>query len=112
MMERARKASGTSLGLVPELGEKPDAFVNRGRFAKALCDTFGFFDPEAFPEVKEKGSFFASSQHPNAPAVDTLSPLGILDLYKSEREFHFGRPVTRGEAVEMIMKAMTVAKLP
>lgn len=112
MMEKARKASGTSLGLLPELGDKTDAFVNRGRFVKALCDTFGFSDPEAFPRAKGKGSFFASSKHPNAPAVEALSPLGILDLYKSEREFHFGRPVTRGEAAEMIMKAMTSAKLP
>ena len=60
MMEKARKASGTSLGLLPELGDKTDAFVNRGRFVKALCDTFGFSDPEAFPRAKGKGSFFAS----------------------------------------------------
>lgn len=112
MMERARKASGTSLGGAPALGEKPDVFVNRGQFAKALCDTFGFLQAEFFPRDGKKGLFFSLPEHPQASAVAALSPLGILDIYKSEREFRFGRPVTRGEAAEMVMRAMTAAKLP
>lgn len=112
MMEKARSASGTALGNIPPLGDKPDAFVNRGQFAKALCDAFGFLQPGVFANGGEKGQFFSLPEHPNTPAVAALAPLGILDLYKSEREFRFGRPVTRGEAAEMVMRAMTIAKLP
>ena len=64
------------------------------------------------PQKGGKGLFFSPSDHPNAPAVAALSPFGILDLYKSEREFRFGRPVTRGEAAEMTLRAMKAAKLP
>ena len=112
MMEKARKASGSTLGSVPPLGDKSEAFVNRGQFARVLCDTFGFLPPEAPSKSGGKGLFFSPSKHHNAPAVAALAPLGILDLYKTEREFRFGRPVTRGEAAEMIMRAMTAAKLP
>lgn len=112
MMDKARKASGTPSGTVPSLGGTPNAFVNRGQFAKALCDTFGLTPPVPPPMNREQGTSFTPTQHPNAAAVAVLAPLGILDLYKSEREFRFGRPVTRGEAAEMVMKAMTIAPLP
>ncbi|NLL36013.1 MAG: FAD-dependent oxidoreductase [Fretibacterium sp.] len=128
MMERAREASRTTLGQVPPIGSKPDRFISRGVFAKALCQTFDFDAPEeAAPSKAKKGrgkrekapqprprksSFFTPSEHPSAPAVELLSAKGILDLYKTERAFRYGHPVTRGEAAEMLMKAMAAAQLP
>ncbi len=121
MMERARISSGTTAGEVYESAIDPERFVNRGIFADAICKTFGFYDElnEAKNgnggeknEVPQRGVFFTLPEHPNAQAVRTLSPKGVLDIYKTEKDFHFGRPITRGEAVEMMMRAMTVAKLP
>lgn len=104
MLTKARAASATKQGIDPVAGPKPDQFVSRGMFAEALCSTFGFSG-----EGKAKASeyFTISSDHRSAEAVNTLAPLGILDLYRSERDFRPARPVTRGEAAEMMMKAMT-----
>ena len=89
------------------LGDKPETFVSRGIFAETLYTTFGF---------EENGGsrhyFNIATEHPNANAVNALAPLGILDIYKSELDFHPARPVTRGEAAEMMMMAMTVVELP
>jgi hypothetical protein len=106
MLTRARLASGTSKGEPPVAGEKPDQFVSRGAFAEALCSTFGF--------EKENASsswFRLSESHHSFDAIKTLASLGILDLYRSERDFRPARPVTRGEAAEMMMRAMTAGEL-
>lgn len=107
MLARARTASGTMKGSPPVVGDKPEIFVSRGIFAEALYATFGFEESEG-----ARHYFNIDVEHPQANAVNALAPLGILDIYKSELDFHPARPVTRGEAAEMMMKAMTVAELP
>ncbi|MDR3264671.1 MAG: FAD-dependent oxidoreductase [Synergistaceae bacterium] len=103
MLTLARLASGTSKGEAPVAGEKPERFVSRGTFAETLCATFGF-------EKRNSSSigFTLPENHRSFDAIETLSSLGILNLYRSERDFRPARPVTRGEAAEMMMRAMTV----
>jgi hypothetical protein len=102
MLSKARLASRTSKGVEPAEKENPERFVSRGEFVESLRETFGL----------EKGSRPSSSlvkipkEHRFFDAIDTLAALGILDLYRPE--FYPARPITRGEAVEMLMKAMTV----
>jgi hypothetical protein len=107
MLTLARSASRTSKGIVPDVGEKPEQFVSRGVFAEALCSTFGF---EKGNTPASSSSFFARPEgHRVTDAVNALTSLGVLELYRPEREFRPARPVTRGEAVEMLMRSMTLA---
>lgn len=90
-----------------ELRERPDTFITRGDFAKALCNAFNFDDVKAKAKSKVK---FDTLKHRHAEYVEKLAPLGVLDVYRGEREFKFGRPVTRGEAADMLARAMAQAK--
>ena len=92
-----------------ELRERPEAFITRGDFAKALCSAFKFDDVKTKNKSKVKVRF-DTLNHRNAEYVEKLAPLGILDVYRAEREFKFGRPVTRGEAADMLARAMAQAK--
>ena len=103
MLTQGLAAAGLS-GSVPP-GDKPEAFVTRGVFAKELWSAFGF--PGEVSLKRGQKPLFRASGHPNATAVNALAALGILDLYKSDPEFRFGRPVTRGEAIRMLVAAMT-----
>ena len=83
--------------------EKPGNFVSRGDFVKVLY--------EAFPKLKhiERSKNaklpFKIEKNRNAEYVEKLAYLGILDVYKIESEFHYGRPVTKGEATDIIVRA-------
>lgn len=103
MLTRARHAAGAATGTDLASSEKPEQFAGRGMFAEALCSAFGFEKTDA-----SRSYFTISEDHRFADAVNTLASLGVLDIYKGERDFHPARPVTRGEAAEMMMKAMTV----
>ncbi|MBR0095760.1 MAG: FAD-dependent oxidoreductase [Synergistaceae bacterium] len=84
--------------------DKPEAFITRGDFAKALCEAFNFENIKALSKFK-----FDKSQHRHAEYVEKLAGLGVLDVYRADRDFKFGRPVTRGEAADMLARAMAIA---
>ena len=88
-----------------ELSNRPETSITRGDFAKALCIAFKFDDVKAKAKSKVK---FDTLKHRHAEYVEKLAPLGVLDVYKGEREFKFGRPVTRGEAADMLARAMAL----
>ena len=89
--------------------EKVDAFVSRGDFALKLNEAFNLSNAR---RPKGARSPFQSSRHRHAHILDVLGPLGVLDVYKKDPEFRFGRPVTRGEAADMLVRAMVAAKIP
>ena len=86
--------------------DKPDNFVSRGDFIKAII--------EAFPVLRDvkpqKNSRipFKIPKHRNSEYAEILGRLGVLDTYIIDDEFHFGRPVTKGEACDMIVRACVV----
>ncbi|MBQ9564069.1 MAG: FAD-dependent oxidoreductase [Synergistaceae bacterium] len=107
MIERTLKALGLP-GPVPELGDKPENFISRGDFAKELCDAFTL--AEVTP-ARGARSPFRASKNRNAEVIEVLGPLGVLDIYKRDPDFKFGRPVTRGEAADMLARAMVAVDI-
>jgi hypothetical protein len=109
MLNKARAASKTSAGRDVAEDEWSDKthFVTRGLFADAVASAFGLHDAKPRGSASNRNAVKIAPAHRFAKAVTALSALGILDLYQSESEFHPARPVTRGEAVEVLMKAMT-----
>jgi len=104
MLNKARIAARVSEGRPQKEKDLQDRFVTRGIFADAVSLAFGFGD-----EIKNNAKKLRiEPTHRFAKAVGALDSRGILDLYKSEKEFFPARPITRGEAVEILMRAMTV----
>ena len=85
---------------------KLDNYISRGDFIKAIC--------EAFPKISEAPKLaryrvpFKAGNHRNSGYVNMLAKLGILDVYKNEREFRYGRPVTKSEAADIIVKTCII----
>ena len=107
MIGRARAALGLPALDLPM--EKQDVFISRGDFAQWLCDGFSL---AGVTPPRGSRSPFRASKHRNTPAVDVLGPLGVLEVYKRDPEFHFSRPVTRAEAADMLVRAMVAAPVP
>jgi hypothetical protein len=108
MLNKARAASKTSAGrnvTENEWSEKT-RFATRGLFADAVANAFGLHNATTSETFPQQGAAIAPA-HRFAKAVTSLNALGILDLYREESEFRPARPITRGEAVEILMKAMT-----
>ncbi len=107
MIGRACAALGLS---GPELSrDKPDVFISRGDLAQWLCSAFSL--DNATPPQRSRSPFRASKNR-NTPAVDVLGPLGVLEVYRKDPDFHFSRPVTRAEAADMLVRAMVVSPVP
>jgi hypothetical protein len=108
MLNRARAASKTAGGRDLSGGEwpEPSYFVSRGLFSDAVFQAFGFGNR---PLPKNRRRFEIPSTHRFAEAVQTLDVFGILDVFHAERDFRPARPLTRGEAVDIVMRAMTAA---
>ncbi|MDR2136976.1 MAG: FAD-dependent oxidoreductase [Synergistaceae bacterium] len=104
MLNKARRASKTSEGRDVAKDEWSERlhFITRGVFADALVKAFGFSDDRSVPR-----RFDVAPEHRFAQAINTLDSLGILNLYSSTRDIRPARPITRGEAAEMLMKAAT-----
>jgi hypothetical protein len=110
MLNRARVASRTSSGRDVDENEWSDKtrFATRGLFADAVASAFGFHGSEPGKDDSPgRRNIAIAPAHRFAEAVNALDSLGILDLYRSARDFHPARPITRGEAAEILMKAMT-----
>ena len=109
IINRVQKVLTVNTGTT-ELGNKTHNFVSRGDFAKAVCD--------ALPDLHKANTNarakvpFKSSRHRNNDYVMLLGRLGILNIYSGDSEFYYGRPVTKGEAVDIIVRAaITVSRL-
>ncbi|MDR1649108.1 MAG: FAD-dependent oxidoreductase [Synergistaceae bacterium] len=105
MLNKARAASKTAGGRDLTGEEWPEAtfFVSRGMFSDAVFRAFGFrLGPR--PNI----FFNIPSTHRFAEPVRTLDALGILNVFRPERDFRPARPLTRGEAADIVMRAMTV----
>ena len=103
IITRAREAVNLSGNWKQSEGKGHD-YISRGDLAKAVCD--------AFPSLKEKKGGrlpFKTPKHRNAEYVQTLGKLGILDVYKIEEEFYYGRPVTKGELTDIVVRACVEA---
>jgi hypothetical protein len=115
MLNRARAASKTSFGrdvAESEWSEKT-RFATRGLFADGAAAAFGLFGADGSSSdggSSDRRSAGISQSHRFSRAVTALTDLGILDLYEKESDFRPARPVTRGEAAQILMKAMTVRR--
>ena len=111
IIEKAQKALTGTKGKT-ELNTKPDNFISRGDFAKAICDAMPDLYKIELP-AKTRNPF-NESRHRNYEYVALLGKLGILSIYSHNRdsEFYYGRPVTKGEAADIIVRAaITVSRL-
>ncbi|MDR1379595.1 MAG: FAD-dependent oxidoreductase [Synergistaceae bacterium] len=104
MLNKARLASKTSEGreLTEDEWTERIHFITRGVFADAVVKAFGFSNDNSVPR-----RFDISPEHRFFKAINTLDSLGILNLYSATRDLHPARPITRGEAAEILIKAAT-----
>ena len=106
MLEKAREAVhvGGNWKMVTEKGHD---YISRGDLAREVCEAL----PGLREVVPEKGARlpFKAGKHRNAEYVELLGRLGVLDVYKAEGEFYYGRPVTKGEAADIIVRACVAA---
>ncbi|MBR1486854.1 MAG: hypothetical protein IJ597_06330, partial [Synergistaceae bacterium] len=88
-------------------GLEKDRLISRGELAKAVCEAFPVL--RNIPYRKGAKLPFKLEPHRNLEPVSVLARLGILSVYSDEYEFHYGHPVTKGEAVDVIVKAAVFA---
>ena len=87
--------------------EDSDKLLSRSNFVKAVCD--------AFPMLKDKKPAknsklpFKLGKNRNSESAEILGRLGILEIYSIENDFHYGYPVTKGEACDVIVRACIAA---
>jgi hypothetical protein len=111
MIEKATAAASASpdalLGNVVsgDAISSSDRFATRGMFAEAVWKAFELASSST-GNGEENFRGRIDPAHRYAKVVSALDSLGILDLYKGG--FFPARPITRGEAAEILMKAMTV----
>ena len=103
IITRAREAVNV-LGEWKPSTEKGHNYISRGDLAKIVCEAF-----PVFGDMKGGRLPFKTPKHRNAEYVETLGKLGILDVYKIEEEFHYGRPVTKGELTDIVVRACVEA---
>ena len=89
------------------LEDKPNNFMIRGDFIRAVCDAFP--DLKNIEHKKNTRIPFKITRNKNAEYAEILGRLGILDVYSGEKEFHYGRPLTKGEAADIIARACIAA---
>ena len=82
---------------------KAHDFISRGDIAKAVYEAFP--NIKTIKPAKDQRLPFRIAKHRNSEYVETLAKLGILNVYSIEAEFHYGRPVTKGEAIDIIVRA-------
>ncbi len=106
IISRAQEVLKIKKKITPS-GLDKDKLISRGDLARAVY--------EAFPMLKnvphKKGSKipFKIEKNRNLDSVTALARLGILNVYAPEGNFHYGRPVTKGEAVDIIVRACVLA---
>ena len=86
---------------------KVNGLLSRGELAKLVYDEFPMLKNIERP--KNTRLPFKIGKHKNSEYVETLAWLGILNIYKIENEFNYSKPVTKGEAVDVIVRAAIAA---
>ena len=89
------------------LADKAHNFVSRGDLAKAVCEAFPALE-EITPQTNSRIPFTVG-KHRNSEYVEALGRLGILNIYSNDEEFLYGRPVTKAEAADIIVRACVKA---
>ena len=106
ILSRAQKAAG-----MKEAGKitvsKSGNFISRSDFVKAVCDAFPVL--ATIKPGRDSRLPFKLGKNRNAEYAEILGRLGILSIYGIENEFHYGYPVTKGEACDVIVRACIVA---
>ena len=86
---------------------RSDKLISRSDFVKAVCDAFPMLK-----DIKPKKTSrlpYRLGKNRNLESAEILTRLGILDIYSTESEFHYGYPVTKGEACDVIVRACIAA---
>ena len=86
---------------------RSDKLISRSDFVKAVCDAFPMLK-----NIKPKKNLrlpYRLGKNRNAGSAEILARLGILNIYSTESEFHYGYPVTKGEACDVIVRACIAA---
>ncbi|MBQ7169793.1 MAG: FAD-dependent oxidoreductase [Synergistaceae bacterium] len=87
---------------------KAGNFISRSDFVKAVCDAFPAL--KTIKPPKNSRLPFRLGKNRNAEYAEILGRLGILSLYSIDSgEFHYGYPVTKGEACDIIVRACIAA---
>ena len=102
MFAHAQSALGMKKRVIPS-GLEKDKLITRGELAKAVCEVFPTL--KNIPRKKGAKLPFKVESNRNAEYVTTLAYLGVLNAYMIEGNFYYGRPVTKGEAVDIIVRA-------
>lgn len=106
MLSKAQDVLKVKRKIVPA-GLEKDKLISRGELARVVC--------EVFPTLKnvpvKKGSKipFKVEKNRNSEPVSILGRLGILNVYIIDGTFYYGRPVTKGEAVDVVVRACVAA---
>ena len=82
---------------------RSDKLISRSDFVKAVCDAFPMLK-----DIKPKKTSrlpYRLGKNRNLESAEILTRLGILNIYSTESEFHYGYPVTKGEACDVIVRA-------
>ncbi len=83
--------------------EDSEKLLSRSNFVKAVCDAFPALK-DIKPARKSKPPFKLGKNR-NYESAELLGRLGVLDIYGIEDDFHYGYPVTKGEACDVIVRA-------
>lgn len=87
--------------------DKPDKTISRSDFVKAVCDAFPVL--MTVKPARNSRLPFKLGKNRNSEYAEILGRLGILSIYGIENEFHYGYPVTKGEACDIIVRACIAA---
>ena len=82
---------------------KSDKLISRSDFLKAVCDAFPMLENVKPP--KDSKMPFKLGKNRNSECAEILGRLGALSIYGREDDFHYGYPVTKGEACDVIVRA-------
>ena len=106
ILTNAQKVMNIKIGkkIVVEDSEK---LLSRSNFVKAVCDAFPML--KDVKPAKNSKLPFKLGKNRNAESAEILGRLGLLEIYSIENEFHFGYPVTKGEACDVIVRACVLA---
>ena len=86
---------------------KSTNYISRSDFMKAVYDAIPSLSKIEPP--KDVKLPFKLGKNKNFDETEILGRLGILSLYDDEADFHYGYPVTKGEACDVIVKACIAA---
>ena len=86
---------------------KSTNYISRSDFMKAVYDAIPSLSKIEPP--KNVKIPFKLGKNKNFDETEILGRLGILSFYDGETDFHYGYPVTKGEACDVIVRACVAA---